>query len=226
MTAVFQPATWPDDTAERITALRASGATWEYIGSDFGVSLQAVRHKAKRLGLLSPRTMRRFTPEEDAIVRADWLANVNLKETADKLLRSWGTVRQRFFHHHKDLHHSRTSRGQKYFQRFGLALLQHGPNAEIAAVAMREKLLTARAEARVAAINAKQKRRTEILDLMEQAIAAGKPRDEAIFEARAFGVNLEEIAGRFDLTRERIRQICDRVAFERVMASPKLEAAE
>ena len=103
MTEQSSSATWPDDTAGRISAARQRGASFETIAKDFGVSLAAVRNKAIALGVHTAAPRRRFTPEEDQIIRADYLAHIDVAVTAAKLGRSWGAVRQRIFHHMKDL---------------------------------------------------------------------------------------------------------------------------
>jgi len=91
----------PADAAERITAARERGASFEAIARDFGVSFATVRNKAIGLGVHTVVPRRRFTPEEDAIIRADYLAHVDIAITAAKLGRSWGAVRQRIFHYMK-----------------------------------------------------------------------------------------------------------------------------
>jgi hypothetical protein len=55
MTEQSSSATWPDDTAERISAARQRGASFETIAKDFGVSFAAVRNKAIASASTPPR---------------------------------------------------------------------------------------------------------------------------------------------------------------------------
>lgn len=204
---------WPEDTADRIKAMRVAGASWQTIGDCFGVSVMAVRKKAMKYGLFTPTKIRRFTAEEDAILRADYRANVDLRQTAKKIGRSYGSLCQRVFHKHKDLMHTvRSSNGTRAIQRYGRGLLKYGETADEGARVLRQKMAIAKAAARNAVASAKERRTSQILEMMLADIAAGKARDAAIFEARACGVSLERIAFCFNLSRERIRQICDEEA--------------
>lgn len=215
MTRQFQRTVWPEDTVERIENFRKMNASWAEIATDFGCSVATVRNKAVSLGLFQPSPPRKFSPEEDAVIRADYATYVPVDETARKLNRSSGVIRQRLFHHHRDLLNStRTGRGTRALKRYGIALLDQGATPDEAAAAVRTKLMAAKAVARVAAINASESRRDRMLTAMKEQIANGKPRNEAIFEARSYGCTLQEIASCFDITRERVRQICDAMAFE------------
>lgn len=214
----FQRAKWPEDTAERIMDMRQMGASWLAIATSFGVDPQSIRSKAIELGLLVPRKNRRFTPADDATIRADYLSHADLQETARKIGCSYGVLRQRIFHNHKDLMKTvRTPASSKAIKRYGMELLEHGSTPQEAAKAIREKVVAAQAAARVSALKAKNRRREEIVSVMLEQVRMGKPRDEAIFEARSLGLTLERIAECFDLTRERIRQICDAEAFRKAI---------
>lgn len=214
MTKKFRRSVWPKDTAQRIQDARTLGATWQVIADGFGCSLATIRNKAIELGLLEPKLVRRFTAEDDAILRADYLANADLEETAKKIGCSYGVLRQRIYNNHKDLLNTvRTSHGTKQLKRYGLGLLAHGATADEAAKNLKSKIIAAKAAARVAAISAKERRSNQIIETMLADIAGGKDRNVAIFEARAMGVSLQRIADNFDITRERIRQICDAEAF-------------
>ena len=214
----FQRAKWPEDTAERIMDMRQMGASWLAIAKSFGVDQKSIRSKAIKLGLLVPRKNRRFTASDDVIIRADYLSQADLQETARKIGCSYGVLRQRIFHQHKDLLKTvRTPASSKAIKRYGMELLEHGSTPQEAAKAIREKVVAAQAAARLAALKAKNRRREEIVSMMLEQVRMGKPRDEAIFEARSLGVTLEQIAGCFDLTRERIRQICDAEAFRKAI---------
>jgi hypothetical protein len=135
MTEQSPGATWPDDTAERIRAARQRGASFETIAKDFGVSFAAVRNKAIALGVHTAAPRRRFTPEEDQIIRTDYLAHVDVAVIAAKLGRSWGAVRQRIFHHMKDLlKQGRTPRSWRVLRRYGSSMLEHGSSPDEAAL--------------------------------------------------------------------------------------------
>lgn len=223
MNEKFQRAKWPEDTAERILDMRQLGASWAAVGKSFGVDIRTIRNKAIKLGLLVPRKNRRFTSGDDAMIRADYLAHADLEETARKIGCSYGVLRQRIFHHHKDLLRTvRTPASTRAINKYGIELLQHGRTPQEAAKNIREKVIVAKAAARVAAINAKNRQREQVVSVMIEQVRNGKPRDEAIFEARSLGVTLERIAECFDLTRERIRQICDAQAF-RMAIDPSLK---
>ena len=206
---------WPADAAARIKAARERGASFEAIAKDFGVSFAAVRNKAIALGVHVAVPRRRFTSEEHQIIRADYLAHVDIAVTAERLGRSWGAVRQRIFHHMKDLlQQGRTPRSWRALRQYGSSMLDHGVTPDEAALKVREMVTAAKAQARAAAIEAKARRRRERIDLMLEQIAGGRERDAAVFEARALGAALEDIGRAIGVTRERVRQICDRYAFK------------
>jgi DNA-directed RNA polymerase sigma subunit (sigma70/sigma32) len=208
-------AIWPADTAERIRAARERGASFEAIAADFGVSFAAVRNKAIALGVHTAAQRRRFTPEEDRIIRADYLAHVDIAVTAAKLGRSWGAVRQRIFHYMKDLlKQGRTPRSWRVLRQYGSSMLEHGVSPDEAALKVKEIVTAAKVQARAAALEAKTRRRQERIDLMLEQIAGGRERDVAVFEARALGAALEDIGQAIGVTRERVRQICDHYAFK------------
>jgi DNA-directed RNA polymerase sigma subunit (sigma70/sigma32) len=205
---------WPPDTAARIKAARDRGASFEAIARDFGVSFAALRNKAIALGVHAAVPRRKFSPEEDRLIRADYLAHVDVAVTAAKLGRSRGAVRQRIFHHLKDLlNQGRTPRSARALRQFGPAMLEHGASPDEAALKVKEMVTAATAQARAAALEAKARRRRERIDMMLEQIAGGRERDAAVFEARALGVALEDIGRAIGVTRERVRQICDHYAF-------------
>jgi DNA-directed RNA polymerase sigma subunit (sigma70/sigma32) len=207
-------AAWPADIAERIRAARERGASFEAIAAELGVSFTTVRNKAVALGLHAPLPRRRFTVEEDQIIRADYIAHVDIAATATKLGRSYGAVRQRIFHHMKDLlNQGRTPRSWRALRQYGAAMLEQGASPDEAAVKVRRMVAAAKAAARAAAQEAKAKRRHERIASMLEQIAAGRERDAAVFEARALGAALEDIGRAIGVTRERVRQICDQHAF-------------
>jgi transposase-like protein len=206
---------WPADAAERIKAARERGASFEAIARDFGVSFATVRNKAIALGVHAAVPRRRFTPEEDEIIRADYLAHVDIAVTAAKLGRSWGAVRQRIFHYMKDLlKQGRTPRSWRVLRQYGSSMLEHGASPDEAALKVKEIVAAAKAQARAAALEAKARRRQERIDLMLEQIANGRERDAAVFEARSLGAALDDIGRAIGVTRERVRQVCDHYAFK------------
>ena len=206
---------WPADAAERIKAARERGTSFEAIAREFGVSFATLRNKAIALGVHKATPRRRFTPEEDEIIRADYLAHVDIAITADKLGRSWGAVRQRIFHYMKDLlKQGRTPRSWRVLRQYGASMLDQGASPDEAARKVKEMVAAAKAQARAAALAAKARRRQERIDLMLEQVAGGRDRDAAVFEARALGAGLEDIAAAIGVTRERVRQICDHYAFK------------
>jgi hypothetical protein len=217
MTGKFKRSVWPEDTARRIQDARTLGASWQVIADGFGCSMPTVRAKAIELGLHAPRQNRRFTAEDDAILRADYVSNADLEVTAKKIGCSYGVLCQRLYHHHKDILGGRTPQGTKAIKKYGLKLLEHGSTPTEASQNIKAKIVAAKAAARVAALNAKERHNNQIIETMVSQVASGKDRNAAIFEARALGATLERIASCFDITRERIRQICDAEAFRRTL---------
>jgi DNA-directed RNA polymerase sigma subunit (sigma70/sigma32) len=217
---------WPPDTAERIRSARERGSSFEAIAAEFGVTFASVRNKAIALGVHTASPRRPFTPDEDRMIRADYLAHVDIAATAAKLGRSYGAVRQRIFHHMKDLlKQGRTPRSWSVLRQYGAAMLDHGANPDEAALKVRQMVASAKAEARVAALAAKARRQQERIAAMLEQIAAGRERDAAIFEARALGAALEDIGRAIGVTRERVRQICDHHAFKAATGRLLAEAA-
>lgn len=227
MTDKYQRAKWPEDTAERITKMRGDGMTWQQIATDFGVGFQTIRTRAQRLGILHSKGARRFTSEEDQILRAEWIAYTPIEEIAAKLQRSSGVIRQRIYYHHGDLRGVRSQPVSLAVRRFGRDVLKASSDPVKAAQITREAVLNAKAAARMAAINARNERRQRLLTEMLAAVPNG--RDDAIFAARAAGLELQAIGDALGITRERVRQIYHRVAFERALKAqpiPKQDASE
>jgi DNA-directed RNA polymerase sigma subunit (sigma70/sigma32) len=133
--------------------------------------------------------------------------------TAQKLNRSVEVIRQRIHHHHKDLR-GRSGAVQRFLNRYGLELLSLAATPEEAMKVFYRKQLEARASAKERANKAKEAHYATQIRLMLEQINAGQPRNYAIFETRATGVSLQRIGDCFGVTRERIRQICEKVAVE------------
>ncbi len=165
------------------------------------------------------RTRRRFTFEEDCYIRQEFLTHTPIKEIAAKLNRSPGTVGQRIFHHHSDLKGLRYGPLTRLVCKYGKEVLVPNVGAKEAVKIILERKIHAYAAAKTAARNAVQAERFRVLEEMRTSIAAGGSRNKAIFTARAHGVPLRAIAAEFGITRERVRQICGRVAFQLAMQS-------
>lgn len=220
----FERSKWPDDTASRIETMRAAGQPWRVVAEGFGVNAGTIRIQAKKLGVFRPSS-RYFAAAEDEVIRHDYVTHANLRETAAKLGRSYGDIRQRIFLFHRDLVGTvRTGASTKAIMKYGRGVLELGATPAEAVAACKAKIVEAEAAARVAALHAKAKHNSQIVDLMLSQISQGKDRNAAIFEARALGVTLEQIGGCFEITRERVRQICDAEAFRVVMSSIAQEA--
>lgn len=213
MSEKYRKNVWPDDAAERIKSLRERGAAWRIIAESFGANAATVRAKAKELGVFVG-VNRYFTSYDDAVIREDYIAHVDLNVTAAKLGRTRGNITQRILRKHSDL--LNTVRDQlvtRAVKKFGNSVLDNDPDARRSVEKARDKMLAAKAAARVAAISAKDRHNNKTIELMLSQIEQGKPRNLAMFEARATGISLEKIAACFDITRERVRQICDAEAF-------------
>jgi CRP-like cAMP-binding protein len=81
------------------------------------------------------------------------------------------------------------------------------------------------AQARASAREAEARWRRERVDRMLAQIADGRERDAAIYEARVLGVRLQEIGSAIGLTRERVRQICNRYRARATINRPPANAA-
>jgi DNA-binding Lrp family transcriptional regulator len=212
---------WPEDTAERIAFMRGQRMSWCTIAMALGVSEMTVRAKAEELGLLHriepqpwPRRKRKFSPEDIAYLRAEWAKHTPYQEIAAHLGRSPGVIRQRVYHYEKDLP-TRVGAAVQLVRKFGHAALQNGATVEEAVTKTQEAIGAAKAEAKRKAKEAQQAHIRRMLDIADLEISTGADRNEVIFKTRHAGLTLEIMGQHFGITRERIRQICDMVAFQR-----------
>lgn len=187
-------------TAEQDDALRigvAARRTSKELADELGHTVSAVTTRRQALGLTLP--WRRFTAEEDEIIRADYAAYIPVGETARKVGRSWGTVRQRIL----QLGIGRDARKTRLAARFGaeVLLISDDPRE------IRRQLQEAerRRQAELEAANAA--RIEAALMEMSSAIHDGESRAVAFKAAMLQGATLQQIGDRVSLTRERIRQI-------------------
>ena len=154
------------------------------------------------------RTLRRFTDDEDRIIREDYLAYVPTVEIATKLERSIGTVQQRILvlGLRRSGAISRLLEWAPEHLRANVGTME--PNEWIAAChawrdEQREQQTELRAEER-------ELKRTENFAIAAEIDA--KPdhsRNEKMKLMRMAGLTLEEIASLYSVTRERVRQIVD-----------------
>lgn len=213
---------WPADVKEQIELYRKHGQTWAFIAREFGISLPYMYQKAKELQLSTVSTKhptRRFTPEEDEIVKTDWVAGVDIHVTAAKLGRSWGVVRQRLNYAHPELRklYQRYPRVTALYNTLGVTDRKTGLDGVADKVRLQKTIEVAKAEARARAVKAKDEHYALKIKLMMDAIANGKDRNEAIFECRACGISLEAIGQAFGITRERVRQVANMAAYRAAM---------
>lgn len=224
MSNTYRRAEWPADFDERIIQMRSQGLSWREVGAAFHADPTTVRLRALSRGLFEAKKNRRFTPEDDVLLRDAYINQRNLVEVAAQIGCSYGVLRQRISHHHKDLVNTvRTPVGTKALKRYGADLMQHGATPGEAARAIQSKIIKAKAAARVAAITAKERHAKQKLETMLTEISNGKDRDLAMFEARMLGLSLEVIGQAIGITRERVRQVCDAEAFRAVAeADPEI----
>lgn len=222
---LYQRAKWPDDTAEIIKRMRGDGKAWAVIAAEFGVTTQTVCRKAQDLGAHVGKTIKRFTPEEDAYIRQEWAKNTPVEQIAQALSRSEGVVRQRILHKLRDLVGTRSALGTRLVNRYGHEVLGAGGTPEEIHARLKEIQEQATAKARASAHAKWLAKQRMAINAMHEAIAAGTPRNMAIAECRSAGVTLERLGEEFGITRERVRQICGAEVVRQVLvAEPKLKA--
>lgn len=212
MTAVLiQKNFLPAQLAEHIRDLRDMGASWKAVGDDLGVSMVTARNYASKFGLLIPsETKPIFSPAEYSTIIRDWNNNVPVEDIADKLDRSFGAVRQKILKLQREGRlGSRDAAKTRLLKQYGEAALDAGATPVEALRKMAEAKQMAFAAALKASRAAKRHRFELALAELRTAIASGLDRNAAIFACRAEGVSLQEIASEFDITRERVRQICN-----------------
>jgi hypothetical protein len=213
----------PGQIVEDINDLRDLGRTWKQIGDKYGVNAQTILKWAIEHGNYQPRTIRHFTDEEVAYICDAWAKNVHVEDMADHLGRSFGVIRQTLLRlKRRGEIGARDPAKTRLLRLYGESALSAGSSASEAL----RKISQAKQHALAAAINAskaaKRKRYDDALAQLRGAVASGADRNAAIFECRAEGVALEEIAEVFGVSRERVRQVCNdyagKIAIEQLMA--------
>ena len=158
------------------------------------------------------RVFWRFTVEEDLFIEQQYLNYTPIQDIARVLGRSYRSVAQRIQNAHPNL---RGRRGEvtRLVRRHGKEFLSAHPDLVEAARITRERKIKIFAAAKVAAAEARAVRQRSIIETMHSEIRNGIDRNRAIFNARAQGIQLEKLAAEFGVTRERVRQICEDVAY-------------
>lgn len=143
--------------------------------------------------------VKRFTAADDEQIKADWAAFVPLEDTATKLGRTLGVMRQRVLR----LKLTRKSGKTRLVQKYGLDVLKLGNTTE----EIRQALADANDKVKAASQEQEAAKIRQALATMEAEIAAGGDKRVALQAARLKGVTLQEIGDRLAITRERVRQI-------------------
>lgn len=178
-----------------------AGKNAKAIAEETGHTESAIH--ARRFELNMP-ALRRFNEVEDDIIRADYAAFVAVQDTAAKLNRSPGTLRQR---HRKLGLRERDGRKTRLANRFGLGVLSISDDpAEVRRV-LREGE-EAKQAAQKAAFAAKV---ANALADMRTALDCGEDRIIAFRAAMLAGATLEQVGQEAGITRERVRQIVHNV---------------
>lgn len=164
-----------------------------------GRSTQQVHARRHALGL-KKYELRPWTEEDEQALCDMWRDFVDRREIAKKLKRTVMAINLRI--HMLGL--KRDGRKTKLARRFGVEILTTGSVDEI----------TRRmAEQKVAEKEQQKRERAEsiqrTLDECERAVANGESREDAFRAAMIKGCALQDIGTRFDLTRERVRQLTD-----------------
>lgn len=206
-----RPRVNPDHYIDDIMDLRDGGATWHEVAETVGLSIVKVREIAIAFGGYQPKQVNYFTEEEvEYIIRA-WRDHVTVEDMADHLGRTFGVMRQKILQLNRDgrlAHIVRDPAKTRLLRQYGEQALAAGATPSEALANIAEAKRRALAEAINAARMAATKRHKIAIEKMLTDIASGGDRNQAIFDARAEGATLEEIAVEIDLTRERVRQIC------------------
>jgi hypothetical protein len=178
------------------------------------------RRRRSRKGI----PLRRFTPQEDAMLRADFLAYVPMEDIAAKLNRTWGTTRQRVMH--LGLHRSHIT--SKYLKHAPSSLKQQFLSGKIDGETLRQRCIAervadeqqAREVKQQAWLNRRNERQVMIATILKRDDLS---RNDMIRSMRNGGARLEEIAVQFGITRERVRQLCEPDFYHRVIVPRQIK---
>ena len=206
----------PEDVIDQIMDLRDMGMVWREIGEAVGITMQTARNWAIAYGGYVEHTARkRFTPEDEAYIAKAYVEHVPVEEVADTLNRTFGVIRQKVLQLQRNgalASGERDPARTRLLRRYGAQALEAGDTPSDALHKIAEAKRMAFANAMYEAQKAKTVFKQQAIEEMMADIAAGVDRNEAIFKARAKGVTLNEISECFNITRERVRQICTKQA--------------
>lgn len=192
----------PDWSESEIATLRANHLKkpFELRALLPGRSIAAISTHRRNLGLFQQR---RFSIDEDAIIRNEWVAHTPVQDIATRLDRSYGNVSQRIV----KLGLKRDGRKTRLAKRWGIEALSisddpHAIMAHFSEIERKAKE-TKQAEIDAAVMSA--------LDAMDVSLGEGLDRRVAFQIAMALGATLQQVGDRVGITRERVRQIVDNV---------------
>lgn len=189
---------WTPEQDEALRAGIAARRSSREMVVDLGHTESAINSRRKTLGLKT-FSMRRFSDEDDAIIKADYAAFVPVEEIALKLGRSIGTLMQRVLH----LGLRRDGRKTRLAARFGAEVLAVSDDpAEI----RHHLIAVAKAKNDERAAIQEAKIVAAIAD-MQAVLDGGVERSVAFKAAMLQGATLQAIGDQVGLTRERVRQI-------------------
>jgi hypothetical protein len=173
-------------------------------GSDCDGNLPSIESYAVPKGR-NPRELglRRFTPKECALIKKDFAAYVPVSETAKKLGRSEGTVKQKALQLALRRPRLSTRLAPAHLKALAGKIPANEWRAKYSSW-QREQLLRAQAQGAQAQEQAAQETAAKCAEIDAREHLT---RDEKIAAKRAAGVTLQAIGDQHGITRERARQI-------------------
>lgn len=210
----------PSDSLDHcILNMRDDLFTWTRVGQALGVSGRVARRYAIARGLIEPKNQKRYTDDEIELVRHQYVSGIPIEDIARHINRSVGVVRQKIFHNMKDLRGVRNASTTRAIKKFGTEVLNLGPTKDIGKI-VKTMVMEAKLAAKAQALAAKRAAKSiQIKDMINNIANDPTGRNAIIFEFRHRGLTLQEIGDAVGMTRERVRQICNDVAFERAVKS-------
>jgi hypothetical protein len=191
---------WTEEEDAILREKTLAGVSRKDIGVLLGRPAQGVGLRRKHLGITFKRHDA-YSPEEDAIIRADYAAHVPMEVTAAKLRRSFGSLCQ----HIMRLRLFRDNRKTRLANRYGVEALSLSDDPNEIRRQLKERDRLRELERRAAeAFKVKS-----ALDDMVEAIASGADRVTSFRAALLQGATLQQVGDCVGLTRERVRQLAD-----------------
>lgn len=146
---------------------------------------------------------RLFTPEEDAIISADYADYVDLRAIATKVGRDYGTLRQRILYLGLKRDGGLTKILKWCPEHLKPILKQNGRDAFIEAVNANLE------ETKQNELSSDAAAKTAMAEQADEIESGSLERREKMLAMRAIGMTLEAIGKRFGITSERVRQLTD-----------------